>query len=101
MNDTYVIMALFNIDGGLTVFNELIGVAGNVIDAFEKMEAYDYKKVIRSDYQMTIAEAGKPRKEFGVKNGKSFYEERRKYWYQVNGEVEKGSADVIFSIFEV
>lgn len=100
MNHTYVIMALFNLDGGITIFNELIGITDNTADAFRKLESYDYNKVIRSDYQMTITGVGTTRKEFGVKNGKAFYEEKHKYRYQVDGAEEKGSADVIFSIFE-
>lgn len=100
MNHTYVIIALFNIDGGITVFNELIGITDNTADAFRKLEAYDYNKVIRSDYQMTITGVGTTRKEFGMKNGKTFYEEKHKYRYQVDGAKEIGSADVIFSIFE-
>jgi len=100
MSHTYVIIALFNLDGGITVFNELIGITDNTADAFRKLEAYDYNKVIRSDYQMTITEVGTPRKEFGMKNGKAFYEEKHKYRYQVDGEKEIGSANVIFSIFE-
>jgi len=100
MNHTYVIMALFNIDGGFTVFNELIGITNSTADAFWKLEAYDYNKVIRANYQMTITEVGTQTKEFGVKNGKAFYEEKHKYRYQIDGEKEMGSADVIFSIFE-
>lgn len=101
MNQTYAIVALFNVDGGLTVFNELIGITDNTADAFRKMEAYDYNKVIRSDYQMTITGVGTTRKEFGMKNGKAFYEEKHKYRYQLDGGEGIGSADVIFSIFEV
>lgn len=100
MNQTYVIMALFNLDGGLTVFNELIGITYDTDDAFRKLEAYDYNKVIRADYQMTITEVETPRKEFGTKNGKAFYEEKHKYRYQIDGAKGIGSADVIFSIFE-
>lgn len=100
MNNTYAIIALFNIDGGLTVFNELIGITDNTVDAFRKLEAYDYNKVIRSDYQMAITEVGTTRKEFGMKNGKAFYEEKHKYRYQIDGAEGIGSADVIFSIFE-
>ena len=95
----YVIVALYNFDGGFPVFNELIGVASDTQEAFQKMERYDYQKVIRSDYEMEIDEVGTAR-EFGMRNGKLFYEERRKYQYRIHGEEAKGIVHVTFSIFE-
>ena len=101
MNDKkYVIVALFDIDNETTIFNELIGISPTTTGAFYSMENYDYCKVIRSHYNMTIEEIGKPRKEFGVRNGKLYYEEVRKYSYQIIGETEKGTAKITYSIFE-
>ena len=99
--EEYVIIALFNIDKGTTVFNELIGVARTTGEAFDRMARYDYAKVIRSNYEMTIEEVGKPRKHIGLKGEKVYYEETNKYSYLIKGETEKGHAEVTYSIIEV
>lgn len=101
MKDTYVVIALFEFSEG-PVFNELVGVKDQARDAFDMLEAYDYKKVIASTYEMQIEEVRKPRKDFGLtsETKKMFYEERRYFCYQVDGENKKFPVTVTFTIYQ-
>ena len=97
----YVVMVLFNIDNGYTVFADLIGITPCTSDAFYMMESYDHEKVIAANYKMHIVEVGRTHKEFGVRNEtqKMYYEERHVFEYLIEGANEKGSAEVTYTIF--
>ena len=100
----YVVMALFVFDDGYgPYFDRIVGIASTPMDAFDILEAYDYKKVIAAGNEMTITEVGKVRKEFGTNSDYydlAFYDEKRHFNYQIVGAEEKGSVFVEFTIYE-
>lgn len=101
MSDLYVIVALFDF-GEFPVFNKLVGTAKDSRMAFDKLEKYDCEKVIGSKYEMAIEETPCRTKEIGIQEdtGKVFYEEVRRYNYQIKGEEEKYPVKVTLSIFQ-
>ena len=106
-NDSkFVVMALFNIDRGLTVFTDIIGITSSQELAFKKLDHYDYKEVIKAGYDMDVTETIDdiyPQRWFGKKrdSGKMYYKERHAFKYHVEGADENGSAEVTFIIEEV
>lgn len=101
MPDLYVIVALFDF-GEFPIFNKLVGTAKDSRIAFDKLDKYDCEKVIGSKYEMSIEEDAPRSKEIGIQedSSKLFYEETRRYRYQIKGEEEKYPVKVTLSIFQ-
>lgn len=98
----YVVVALFQF-GTYPVFTELVGVAMSSPAAFDLLDKYNYKKVIASEYEMTIEEKrDRLKRDFGIRSdtNKTYYEERRRFEYQIKDDEEKHLVDVIFTIYE-
>ena len=99
----YVIVALYIFDNAFPIFTDLVGITSNSADAFDKLEAYDCKKVIAADYNMTINRVQSDGKDaskwFGDRNDRFEYDEERYYEYRCEGCDETGFVKVVYTIY--
>ena len=106
--EQFVVVALFIFDNEFPIFNELIGVYGSSMDAFNAIDQFNYEKVIAGSFEDVVSEEYDPfsnvlrKKEISVKDKNKFeYIETRNYKYVFDEDEGKpGRVKVVISMFK-